>query len=277
MIHPEGFGTHPAFQVDGTSILDGTSLYFDGNSQGAIAGGALAAFAQDYTRAVLGVPGLNYSTLLFRSVDFNTYLGLLQFNYLDPKQYPLMLAMAQMLWDRVETNGHANHLTHDTYANTPAKKILLHVGFGDFQVSDMSAQVEARTIGAHVHRPDFDPFAFVAANPSGLPRQFWQEEPYWNIPSIPASDPGPPVSGAEDATYRFDGSALIVWDFGNKQAPNANVPPSGGNPELQPCPAGRGGDPHECPRRDPRAKLQKSEFLKPDGAVLDVCGGDYCY
>jgi len=276
MIHPDGFGTHPAFQVDGASILDGTSLYYDGNSQGAIAGGALAAFAQDYTRAVLGVPGMNYSTLLFRSVDFNLYLGLLQFNYLDPKVYPLMFALAQMLWDRVETNGHANHLTRDTYPGTPAKKILLHVGFGDFQVSDMSAQVEARTIGAHVHRPDFDPFGYVAANPSGLPREFWQEEPHWNIPGIPASDPGPPVAGAEGASYRFDGSALVVWDFGNLQSPNRNMPPSGGNPELGPCPAGRGGDPHECPRRDPRAKLQKSEFLKPDGAVLDVCGGDYC-
>jgi hypothetical protein len=277
MIHPDGFATHPAFQADdGTPILDGSNLYYDGNSQGAIAGGALAAFAQDYTHAVLGVPGMNYSTLLNRSVDFDTFRGLLSTAYLEPELYPLMFGLAQMLWDRTETNGHANHLTSDPYPGTPPKKILLHVAFGDFQVSDMSAQVEARTIGASMHRPGFDPAAFVAYNPDGEPRDFWQVSPYWNIPTIPASDPGPPVAGAEDATYRFDGSALVVWDFGNLQSPNEVFPPVGGNPELGPCPASRGGDPHECPRRDPRARLQKSEFLKPGGTVLDVCGGMAC-
>ena len=279
MIHPDGFGTHEAFQVDGVSVIDGTSLYYDGNSQGAIAGGALAAFAQDYTHAVLGVNGMNYSTLLFRSVDFDTYLQLLTFSYFDHELYPLIFALAQMLWDRVESSGHANHVTHDAYANTPAKKLLLHVGFGDHQVSDMSAQVQARTIGAHLHRPAFDPFGFVAANPDGKPREFWQVNPYWDIPAIPASPvlplPDAPP-GFEDATYRFDGSALIIWDYGNLQSPNKNRPQRMLNPELGPCPAGRGGDPHECPRRDLRAKLQKSEFLKPGGTILDVCGGTYC-
>ena len=30
------------------------------------------------------------------------------------------------------------------------------------------------------------------------------------------------------------------------------------------------------PRNDPEARVQKSEFLKPDGAVIDVCGGAPC-
>ena len=34
-------------------------------------GGALTALAPDFDRAVLGVPGMNYSTLLRRSVDFD--------------------------------------------------------------------------------------------------------------------------------------------------------------------------------------------------------------
>ena len=36
-------------------------------------GGALTAVAPDFNRAALGVPGMNYSTLLQRSVDFDTY------------------------------------------------------------------------------------------------------------------------------------------------------------------------------------------------------------
>ncbi len=45
-------------------------LFYDGNSQGGIEGGGLTAVAPDFDRAVLGVPGMNYSTLLTRSVDF---------------------------------------------------------------------------------------------------------------------------------------------------------------------------------------------------------------
>lgn len=272
MIHPDGLGSHEAFQAaDGTSLIDGSDLFYDGNSQGAIAGGALAAFAQDYTRAVLGVPGMNYSTLLFRSVDFNQFLVILQGTYPDRTRHPLLIGLAQMLWDRAEANGHANHLTRDPYAGTPAKKILLHVAFGDFQVADVSAEVQARTLGASMHRAGFDPAAYADQNPSGDPRPFWPVDPYWNIPGIPDGDPGPAVPGVTSPDYRFDGSALVVWDSGNLQAPNANQTPGGGNPELSTCAASFGGDPHECPRRQPLARIQKSEFLKTDGAVIDVC------
>ena len=52
--------------------VDQSRLFYDGNSQGGIMGGALTALAPDFDRAVLGVPGMNYSTLLRRSVDFDT-------------------------------------------------------------------------------------------------------------------------------------------------------------------------------------------------------------
>ena len=69
MIHPDGLSKDPAFQ----GKLDPSALYYDGNSQGGIYGGALTAIAPDFERAVLGVPGMNYSTLLHRSVDFDMY------------------------------------------------------------------------------------------------------------------------------------------------------------------------------------------------------------
>ena len=61
MIHPDGFSSDPAFHVDGTlgtpSVMDGRRLYYDGNSQGGILGGALTALSPDFTRAALGCPG----------------------------------------------------------------------------------------------------------------------------------------------------------------------------------------------------------------------------
>ena len=43
MIHPPGFASNPAFQRDGRPLIDTRRLFYYGNSQGGIAGGALTA------------------------------------------------------------------------------------------------------------------------------------------------------------------------------------------------------------------------------------------
>ena len=256
MIHPDGLASDPAFQVEGESLVDRSELFYDGNSQGAIAGGALAAFAQDFTRAVLGVPGMNYSTLLRRSIDFDDFNLIFNISYQENFDRTLLINMAQMLWEQAEVSGHVNHITGDTYPNTPPKKILLHMAFADHQTANVSVEVEARSLGAHIHTPALVPGKAVP-----------DVTPYYGIPPIPS--------------YPFDGSALIVWDSGNPAPPVANTAPrlSPADPEwadLSACAQRFGGDPHECPRRQPSAQLQKSEFLKTGGAVVDVCGGEAC-
>src|SRR3712207_9292409 len=61
------------------------------------------------------------------------------------------------LWDRADPSGYAAHMTSDPLPNTPTHKALLQVGFGDHQVADVTTEVEARTIGAAVHRPGLTP------------------------------------------------------------------------------------------------------------------------
>ena len=81
--------TAPALQVDGQPIIDTTALAYYGNSQGGIMGGALTALAPDFTRSVLYVPGMNYSTLLTRSVDFADFAPFLYVSYPTERQRPL--------------------------------------------------------------------------------------------------------------------------------------------------------------------------------------------
>ena len=148
-------------------------------------------------------------------------------------------------------------MTADTYPNTPPKKLLYQVAFGDHQVAPVTAEVAARSNGALIHQPALVPTKVVP-----------EVTPYFDIPAIPA--------------YPFDGSALVIWDSGNPAPPVGNMPP----PEILPtdpewadlfdCPKGYNSDPHECPRRQPSARLQKSEFLKTGGAVTDVCSGAAC-
>jgi hypothetical protein len=105
LIHPQGFSSNAAFQRNGQSVIDTRRLFFDGNSQGGIMGGALTALAPDFDRAVLGVPGMNYSTLLQRSVDFDAYAPLLYGGYPNELERQLWLAQIQLLWDRGEADG----------------------------------------------------------------------------------------------------------------------------------------------------------------------------
>jgi hypothetical protein len=199
-------------------------------------------------------------------VDFAPFDVLLRGSYRGNLMRLLCFALIQMAWDRVETSGHANHLTSDPYPGTPSHEVLLHVAFGDFQVANVSAEVQARTIGAAAHRP---------ALPPGV---HWDTSPLWEIPSL---------------AYPHPGSALIYWDSGNFPPPNGNVPPAAqgdpaANPPVPPPPRPGDGkalsecallsdeDPHGCPRRQPSARLQKSEFLKPAGVVINVCGDAPC-
>ncbi len=256
MIHANGFAGNAAFQIGGAPLIDTSELFYDGNSQGGIQGGGLAAFAQDWTRAVLGVPGMNFSTLLNRSVDFDDFNLFFAAAYTHNLDRQFILSLIEMLWEQTEASGHATHLTADPYPNTPPKKILLQVALGDYQVAQVTAETEARTIGASIHTPA------VAAS-----KDIPDVEPFFGIPAI--------------ESYPFDGSAIVIWDSGNPWPVIYNYPPVV-TPEdpawqlLGPCAQSRNGDPHECPRRAVNARLQKSEFLKTNGAIIDTCNGLPC-
>ena len=237
MIQPHGFSAHPAFRAGGASLLDtGAGLVYDGNSLGGIMGGALTAVAQDFTRAVLGVPGMNFSTLLNRSIGFPS--GLLDATYPDKLDQQIAFSLIQMLWDRADANGYANHLTDDRLPRTPTHRVLMHVAFGDHQVANVASDAEARTIEASLRQP------VLAAGRSP------DVTPSWGIPAI--------------KRYPFAGSAMVVWDSDSPPPPTTNTAPR------------EGVDPHEDPRASPAARLQKAVFLTT-GTVIDVCGPGPCH
>ena len=260
MDNPDGFLSDAAFHADGTDVnsppvIDTSKLYYNGNSQGGILGGALTAVSPDFTRASLGVPAMGYSTLLTRSIDFDTYASILYPAYPNELSRPLALSLIQMLWDRAEPNGYAHRMTTNPLPNTPPHEVLMNVALGDHQVTNYQADVEARTVGAQIHSPvvydgrwpDFD----VA----------------WNIPRI--------------ASYPYKGSAIVYWDGGPVRPDpmnpgevlGTNVPPLGNVPNTS------GEDPHGLPRAASEEQQMVSDFLRPDAQsqITDTCNGHACY
>ena len=89
----------------------------------------------------------------------------------------------------------------------------MHVAFGDHQVANVTAEVEARTIGASVRWPALAPGRHTDVNP------------YFGIPHLDA--------------FPFGGSAMVLWDTGIPAPPTTNTPPR------------EGKDPHGAPRSEP--------------------------
>lgn len=144
MINPHGFASNPAFQYspNQTFINLHDGVYYDGNSQGGIFGGTVCAVSIDAPRCALGVDGMDYSTLLPRSVDYVATETLSQFAeqnlmefaanpsgydptnltgvgysnvfdlfYPDQSQRQLTLDIIQTLWDRADPDGYASHMS----------------------------------------------------------------------------------------------------------------------------------------------------------------------
>ncbi len=238
--HPDGLASDPAFQdADGSPVLDVGATQFVGNSQGGILGGAASAVSTEWDRAVLGVPGMNYSLLLPRSIDWDPFAAVFTEAYTDHVEQVVALAVVQLLWDRGENQGYAQHLTSDPYPGMEAKDVLLIEAFGDHQVANVSTEVLARTIGARAHLPALE----EGRSPA--------EEPLWGLEPLEGDRTGP---------------ALVLWDFGTPAPPTVNEAPR--SPEY-------GDDPHGAGIEEPLVLAQAFGFLR-EGQIEDVCDGGPC-
>jgi hypothetical protein len=252
--HPNGFAADPAFQTaDGRAVFDRSKVVYDGNSQGGIMGGVVMATSTEITRGSLGVPGMNYSTLLRRSVDFDAYAPVMYLAYPNSFDQSFIFSLIQMLWDRGETNGYANHLAKpDAFTAlghpTPDHAVILNVAFGDHQVADATAEVMARSFDGAIHLPGTEPGRSASV------------EPHWNIRAAREGEAG---------------SVMVFWDIG---PPNPDSEDNKGTetPPATNVPPFAGRDPHSDPRADYAGGIQRRAFLQDDRYV-NVCGTRPCF
>ncbi|MEI8390912.1 MAG: hypothetical protein WCG40_00290 [Actinomycetes bacterium] len=236
----EGFVTDPAFQnTDGSPIIAPDATVFVGNSQGGILGGAASAISTEWHRAVLGVPGMNYSLLLPRSSDWPQFQVPYEASYLSSADRLMGLVLAQLLWDRGENSGYAQHLSVNPYPGIEKKDVLLVGAFGDHQVANVSTEVLARTIGAKVHTP---------------------------VLKEGRSSEVVPLWGIEPITYPYSGTALVMWDYGTPRPPIGPEPPT--EPEF-------GLDPHGAGSDEALVLVQALGYLL-SGSLQNVCGEGPC-
>jgi len=239
---PDGFATSGAFKDGSGHVLFqvGRCTYV-GYSQGGIMGAAVSTISNEWTKVLLGQGGMDYGgVLLQRSVDWSEYQVFLGKSYPNLDDQQIGLQLIELLWDRGEADGYAQHLTSDPYPGTKPKHVLLIENYGDHQVPNVGTEMLARTIGAAEYAPAFSR-AGVSFNTSyklGILNQ------------------ARPVR-----------AALELWDFGTLTPPTDNLaPPPGSGPAA---------DPHDFGRGNPVIDAQIITFLKT-GVVQDVCGHAAC-
>jgi hypothetical protein len=213
-----------AFAEDETygQYIKGDEAYYHGISQGGIMGTVILGLTNDVERGALGVPGMPYSLLLFRSVDFDIFLIVIRGFYPDYRMNQLLIGMAQMLWDRVEPTGYTHHISENTLPGVNPKEVLMRAALGDWQVTTLGAHIMARTLKAsHLD--------------SGLQEAGVRDNP-WGLTTV-------------DDTA--SGNFLMEYDFGLPgPEPLCNVP-------MSLC-----DDPHGDLRKREAARKQLNEFLK---------------
>jgi hypothetical protein len=170
-------------------LVDPSSAFYWGISQGGIYGGTYMSLTTDIQRGTLGVPGMPYSLLLSRSVDFDRFFDIIRSSFTDARDHMMLLNLAQMLWDRIEPNGYVPYIIDDTLPNTPSHDVLIRAAIGDHQVTNYGAHVMARTLG------------------------------------IPYMESGVrSVAGLEMVPGPVQGSAFTEYDFGLPPVPLQNLP-----------------------------------------------------
>ena len=215
-------------------------------------GGALTAVTPDFTRASLGVPAMNYSVLLPRSVDFDPFAGVLYPSYPDELSRPLALDLIQMLWDRGDPNGYAHRMTDRPaagHAGPPgADERRLRRPPGD--------RLPGRRRGADGRRP---------RPPAGPLRRA--------AGRTPTSSGTCRRSAATRTPARRPTTGTPGRSAKNRPGPTVGTDP----PPYENLPNRSGADPHGAPRATPAEQQLVSDFFEGAIPESDNCGGGPCF
>lgn len=227
--------------------VDTEKIFYNGISQGGIYGATYVAISPDIDVGHLGVPGINYSMLLDRSVDFDGYAEIARLAYSSTSSLTIAIAAAQTLWDMTDPSTYYRHLEEDPFPGNNKKYVLLAPAKGDFQVSPLTNLIAANS--------DFG----VAVMPG------WnQDYTHMGIQETPYETDGQP----------YKGSGIVLYDLGNAWPPPGNITPVYYSEDGKD--ANGLGDPHGIPRFFPAHQEQMIHFLESGGEIINVCIDEGC-
>jgi hypothetical protein len=193
----------PALSVGGRAVIDPTRAYYFGISNGGIEGVGLLALGPDLQRGVLNVPGADWSLLIWRSTDFNSFKPLLFGALPDQLDAQIYIGLIQSEWDYVDPGTFAPHLFAAPLPGGVPRPVLVQESIGDAQVTNLATRYLVRTLGlpgVALSEPVYGVTTQAAPLESAYTQ--WNSHP---MPLPPASNTSLPMdTGAHNAVWLND-------------------------------------------------------------------------
>jgi hypothetical protein len=206
---------------------------FLGISLGHILAGTLIALDPEIQRAVLEVGGEAFTTIFFRSRNFDEFLFILKTVLSDALDRQKLSALMQSQFDRFDPATFARYVLQDDLPQGPPnhherRRVLQLMGIGDPQVPNVAAELHARSLG---------------------------------IPLLTPTASKREIFGVPTTTYPRDGSGFVAIDLGVDDSFYA-----------QAAPQADGNVVHQDTRITPDSLEMSKSFLNT-GIIPDACHG----
>jgi hypothetical protein len=121
---------------------------------GHLLGSTYVTLSPQVDRAALCAGGAGFTLIMFRSVPFAPFLGLIEDFAPDPLDMQKFAAQLQTALDRIDSVTYAPRTLADTYPGGPAeRRVLMKMAMGDSEVPNLATHLHARVLGLGLLQP----------------------------------------------------------------------------------------------------------------------------
>lgn len=194
----------------GGPLVDPARVYYWGASLGGIQGTNYISISPDIARAVFGVPGAAWSTMLTRSIVFSPIKVFLDPRYPDPLDLTLLLTLAQLQFDFVDPANLGLMMFKEPLPDAPPGRIAIwQTAIGDSQVPNISTDILVRAVGAGALAPlHYEPYGLDVVQASDNESCLVQYRlPGWNDPEPPKTNTAPSSDNDVHHAMNFEPAA----------------------------------------------------------------------
>ena len=183
----------PMVAVNGQALLDDRVFYW-GASLGGIQGSAFISLSDEIPRAVFGVPGSAWGTMLSRSIVFSPIKLILTPYYPDPLDTQILISLFQSRFDHTDPANITKLMFKAPLPDAPKdRRVILQEAIGDSEVPNIATDILARAIGVKQMEPSF--YAITGLEAATSPAQDSTVSQYrldgWDMPLPPAGNVAP--------------------------------------------------------------------------------------
>jgi hypothetical protein len=196
----------PQVKIGPGALLDLDRTYYWGASLGGIQGSSFISISDDISRAVFGVPGSSWSTMISRSIVFPPLRAFVHPHYPDPLDFLFGVALIQSRFDHTDPANLTKMMFEHPPPGAPKDRmVILQEAIGDSQVPNLTTGILARAMGVKQIGPFVNGVSGLdqVTGPTTLSVLAQYQLPAYNMPLPPEGNLAPDVDNGVHHAMNF--------------------------------------------------------------------------